>query len=301
MACSRKIAVHQQATYKFDMATYLIGDVQGCDAALQRLLDKVAFSASRDTLYLLGDLVNRGPDSAGVLRRLMGYGSAARCLLGNHDLHLLAVAYGVRKPHRKDTLGGILKAPDRPVLLAWLRQQNMALLETIGRHHLLMVHAGVLPQWSTQQTLVLASEVEAVLRSPDVGDFLHQMYGNEPAHWDASLTGAARLRVVVNALTRLRFCRPDGQMVFDANGGTDTAPPGYLPWFEAPGRQTASDCVAFGHWSTLGWLNRCDVLALDSGCVWGGALSALKVGTQDGAWTQELIQVKCKAEQKPGR
>lgn len=284
------------------MALYLIGDVQGCDSALQRLLDKISFSASRDTLYLLGDLVNRGPDSAGVLRRLMGYGASVQCVLGNHDLHLLAVAYGARKPHRKDTLSGILDAPDRQAMLDWLRGQRMAILENIDDHEVLMVHAGVLPAWTATKTIALANEVETVLRGPDLSNFLHQMYGNEPGRWDNSLTGAARLRVVVNALTRLRFCTPDGQMEFNTTEGAGSAPAGYLPWFDVPGRQTAGVPVAFGHWSTLGWLNRPDVLSLDTGCVWGGCLSALRLGgsRNSATLTQKLIQVKCKQAQKPG-
>lgn len=284
------------------MALYLIGDVQGCDSALQRLLDEISFSASRDTLYLLGDLVNRGPDSAGVLRRVMGYGAAAQCVLGNHDLHLLAIAYGVRKPSRKDTLSGILDAPDRQAMLDWLRWQRMAILENVAGNEVLMVHAGVLPGWTARKTIALASEVEAVLRSPDLGDFLHQMYGNESDRWEDSLTGADRLRAVVNALTRLRFCTPDGQMEFTTTDGANSAPEGYLPWFDIPGRKTADITVAFGHWSTLGWLNRPNVLSLDTGCVWGGCLSALRVSgvMTRGPLTQELIQVKCEQAQKPG-
>lgn len=286
------------------MALYLIGDVQGCDSALQRLLDEISFSASRDTLYLLGDLVNRGPDSAGVLRRLMGFGTAVQCVLGNHDLHLLAIAHGVRKPHRKDTLNGILDAPDRQAMLDWLRGQRMAILENVAGHELLMVHAGVLPAWTATKTIALANEVEAVLRGPDLGEFLHQMYGNESDRWENSLAGAARLRVVVNALTRLRFCTPEGQMEFNTSDGAGSAPAGYLPWFDVPGRKTAHITVAFGHWSTLGWLNRPDLLSLDTGCVWGGCLSALRVGSVDGSrgatFAQELIQVKCEQAQKPG-
>jgi bis(5'-nucleosyl)-tetraphosphatase (symmetrical) len=286
------------------MALYLIGDVQGCDSALQRLLDEISFSASRDTLYLLGDLVNRGPGSAGVLRRLMGFGAAVQCVLGNHDLHLLAIAHGVRKPHRKDTLNGILEAPDRQAMLDWLRWQRMAILEDVAGHEVLMVHAGVLPAWTATKTIALANEVEAVLRSPDLGEFLHQMYGNASDRWENSLAGAARLRVVVNALTRLRFCTPEGQMEFNSSDGAGSAPAGYLPWFDVPGRKTANITVAFGHWSTLGWLNRPDLLSLDTGCVWGGCLSALRVGSVGGSrgatFAQELIQVKCEQAQKPG-
>ena len=282
------------------MAHYLIGDVQGCDAALQGLLDKIAFSPSRDTLYLLGDLVNRGPDSLAVLRRLMGYGHAARSLLGNHDLHLLAIAHGVRQPHRKDTLDAVLRATDRPALLDWLCRQRLALLERFGQEDILMVHAGVLPTWDATKTIALAGEVEAVLRSPQQADFLHQMYGNEPLAWDDSLAGTARLRVVVNALTRLRFCTPQGQMEFKTKEGAAAAPAGYLPWFNVPGRRTANLTVAFGHWSTLGCLERADLLALDTGCVWGGHLSAVRLDGGDGPRPHSLIQVKCASQQTPG-
>ncbi len=280
------------------MAHYLIGDVQGCDAPLQRLLQRIDFSPSRDTLYLLGDLVNRGPASAAVLRRLMGYGASARCLLGNHDLHLLAVAHGVRPPHRGDTFTDVLQAPDRTALLDWLRRQHLALRENFAGEDLLMVHAGVLPDWDASKTIALAGELEAVLRGPDLPDFLRRMYGNEPARWDEQLQGDARLRVIVNALTRLRFCTVDGAMEFASKEGAAGAPAGYLPWFEVPGRRTADITVAFGHWSTLGWLGRPDVLALDSGCVWGGALSALRLGA---ARAHELIQLPCEAAQTPGQ
>ena len=281
------------------MALYLIGDVQGCDSALQRLLTEISFSPSRDTLYLLGDLVNRGPESAAVLRRLMSYGASAQCLLGNHDLHLLAAAMGARKPSRKDTLTDVLQAPDREAMLSWLRCQHMAILLEHQKHSYLMVHAGVLPSWSATQTIALASEVETMLRGPGLSDFLHQMYDNKPDAWSDSLRGTARLRMIVNALTRLRFCSADGVMEFDAKEGKDSAPAGYMPWFDVPGRKTANVTVAFGHWSTLGWLDRDDVLALDSGCVWGGQLSALKLGT--GTAPHELIQVPCSQAQKPGQ
>jgi bis(5'-nucleosyl)-tetraphosphatase (symmetrical) len=276
------------------MALYLIGDLQGCDAPLQRLLAKIDFSPSRDTLYFLGDLVNRGPDSLAVLRRLQGYGTAARCLLGNHDLHLLAVSQGVRRPGRKDTLGPLLAAPDREALLGWLRLQDMAMYA----HGCLMVHAGVLPSWSVEKTMALAGEVQAVLRSDDWVAFLHQMYGNTPVRWSDALTGTDRLRMVVNALTRLRFCTADDTMEFESTAGLEAAPPGFMPWFEVPGRQTAKDTVAFGHWSTVGWLGRSDVLSMDTGCVWGGCLSALRLGAAPDQ--RALIQVDCEQAQKPG-
>jgi bis(5'-nucleosyl)-tetraphosphatase (symmetrical) len=282
------------------MSLYLIGDLQGCDAPLQRLLEKIAFSPSRDTLYLLGDLVNRGPASDAVLRRLMGYGAAARCLLGNHDLHLLALSYGVRKPGRKDTLQAILQAPDRHAMLEWLRHQKLAMRERWGGQEMLMVHAGVLPSWSADTTMQLASEVEASLRSSDVAAFFATMYGNAPDAWDDSLQGPERLRVIVNALTRMRLCTPEGKMEFAFSGKAEEAPAGYLPWFEVPGRQTAHTTVAFGHWSTLGWLNRADVLSLDTGCVWGGCLSALRIEPRAQGWASELIQVQCEQSQAPG-
>jgi len=275
------------------MALYLIGDVQGCDGALARLLGKIAFSPSRDTLYLLGDLVNRGPDSAGVLRRLMGFGDAARCLLGNHDLSLLSVAYGHRAPHRNDTIASVLDAFDRDAMLQWLRSQKLAIRE----HGLLMVHGGVLPQWDVAQVLQLAGEVEAVVSGPELTDFLPLMYGNEPARWSDSLQGAERLRVVINALTRLRFCTADGVMDLKATGRPDQAPPGTVAWFDVPGRKTEGETIAFGHWSTLGYMRRPNLISLDTGCVWGGCLSALRLcATGD----HDLVQVECEQSQAPG-
>lgn len=275
------------------MALYLIGDVQGCDTALGRLLEKIAFSPSRDTLYLLGDLVNRGPESDRVLRRLMAYGHSVRCVLGNHDLSLIAVARGHRAPHGNDTMDVVLQAPEREAMLDWLRAQKMAMHE----HGLLMVHGGVLPQWDAAQVMGLAAEVEAVLRGPELSLFLPRMYGNEPAQWSDGLRGADRLRVIVNALTRLRFCTPEGVMHLKASGGPDKAPPGTLPWFDVPGRRTAHVTIAFGHWSTLGYLRRPDLISLDTGCVWGGCLSALRLSPQG---DHELIQVECEQAQAPG-
>ena len=282
------------------MAMYLIGDVQGCDDALQRLLETLAFSASRDTLFLLGDLVNRGHQSDKVLRRMMAYGGSAHCLLGNHDLHLLAVAHGVRQPHRNDTLDCVLQAPDRVHLLGWLQQQHLALELATPQTRWLMVHAGVLPQWTAAQTLHLAAEVEALLRGPQPRAFFQQMYGNTPDRWSENLQGMDRLRVVVNALTRLRFCSADGVMEFETKEGAGTAPAGYLPWFDAPGRQTQDCTLAFGHWSTLGWLDRSDVFSLDSGCVWGGCLTALEISVGASRAPPQRHQVHCEAAQTPG-
>ncbi|MDD5028806.1 MAG: symmetrical bis(5'-nucleosyl)-tetraphosphatase [Rhodoferax sp.] len=283
------------------MALYLIGDLQGCDGALQRLLDQLSFSPSRDTLYFLGDLVNRGPDSAGVLRRLMGYGAAAQCLLGNHDLHLLAVAHGARQPGRHDTLQALLQAPDCPAMLEWLRQQSLARLLDLHGHRYLLVHAGVLPAWSATKTIALANEVTTILRSAELPEMLHQMYGNAPDHWDEDWRGAERLRVIINALTRLRFCSASGQMDLSLSDRPATAPSGLMPWFDVPGRQSSDVTVAFGHWSTLGLLERDNLLALDTGCVWGGQLSAARLPTQAGEHHHELIQVTCPQAQKPGK
>jgi bis(5'-nucleosyl)-tetraphosphatase (symmetrical) len=281
------------------MALYLIGDLQGCDAPFQHLLQTIDFSPSRDTLYCLGDLVNRGPDSLAVLRRLIGFGSSAHCLLGNHDLHLLAVAQGVRKAHRSDTLDGILQAPDRANLLQWLRQRPLA-LQVQGW---LLVHAGVLPQWTAEQTLTLAREVSGMLASTDGPGFLQTMYGNLPDQWNDALHGPDRWRVVINALTRLRFCSPAGVMEFATKDSAGAAPEGYLPWFDVPERRSAGTPIAFGHWSTLGLVQRPDLLALDTGCVWGGCLSAAQLSApanDRGPARVNVIQVPCPQAQAPG-
>jgi bis(5'-nucleosyl)-tetraphosphatase (symmetrical) len=264
---------------------HLVGDLQGCCGAFDRLLAEIGFSPSRDRLVVLGDLVNRGPQSLQVLQRLRSFGSAATCLLGNHDLHLLAVAHGVRKPHRSDTLDEILHAPDRSDWLDWVRTRRLAILESGW----LCVHAGVVPQWDNRQTLALAAEVEALLSGPGLVDFLPQMYGNEPRRWSDTLQGNERWRFVINTLTRLRFCSAEGELEFGTKHGADAAPPGYLPWFDVPGRATATQPMAFGHWSTLGLIVRPDLLALDTGCVWGGKLTAVRV---DGG-RREVVQVSC--------
>jgi len=270
---------------------YFIGDLQGCCDALDRLLAEIGFSPSRDHLHALGDLVNRGPASLATLQRLRGLGNAATCLLGNHDLHLLAVASAGQRPHRSDTLDDILASPDRPALLDWLRQGKLADMA----HGWLLVHAGVVPQWTTTQTLALAAEVQAVLIGPAAADFLRVMYGNRPARWDDALTGGDRWRMVLNVLTRIRYCTPDGTLEFDTKDGSGVAPPGHLAWFDVPGRLTADQPIAFGHWSTLGLRNRPDLLSLDTGCVWGGALTAVRV---DGG-RRELTQVQCPEGRTP--
>jgi bis(5'-nucleosyl)-tetraphosphatase (symmetrical) len=271
---------------------YLVGDVQGCCDALDRLLAEIGFTPSRDRLLLIGDLVNRGPQSLATLKRIRSFDDAATCLLGNHDLNLLAVAHGVRKLRRGDTVGDILDSKRRDDWIDWLRRQRLA-----HRHDgWLLVHAGVPPQWDAEQTLALAAEVETQLRGPGLVPLLREMYGDEPARWDAALAGAARMRFIVNALTRMRFCSDDGRLDFSSKEGAGAAPPGTMPWFDVPGRRTAGVPIAFGHWSTLGLLNRPDVLAIDTGCVWGGALTAVRI---DGG-RREVVQVKCAQAQRPG-
>jgi bis(5'-nucleosyl)-tetraphosphatase (symmetrical) len=278
--------------------TYLIGDIQGCDSAFDQMLQKIAFSPSRDTLYVLGDLINRGPESAEVLRRCIKLGDAVKPLLGNHDLHLLASAHGIRKPGKRDTLQSILDAPDRSNLLHWISQQPLArCIESVTGQRLLMVHAGVLPQWSLKDTLTLADEVHQQVKSNALPAFLQSMYGNLPNQWSDELVGAEKLRVIVNALTRIRFCSPEGMMDFEHSESAAAAPAGLIPWFECPERQTANDIIAFGHWSTLGLMNRPHLMALDTGCVWGGCLTAMEIGSD--FTERHLHQVHCDPAQTP--
>lgn len=255
------------------MSTYAIGDVQGCYDPLQRLLDRIAFDPARDTLWFVGDLVNRGPRSLEVLRLVKSIGDRAVTVLGNHDLHLLVVAEGIKKPHRGDTLDGILNAPDRDELLTWLRHQKMMHAE--GGY--VMVHAGLLPQWSIARALDLASEVETTLRDGDHRQFMRHMYGNEPALWQDSLSGYDRLRIIINAMTRLRLCSAEGVMEFSHKTGLKNLPSGFMPWYDVPGRASLDTPVICGHWAALGLIARRDVLAIDTGCVWGRSLSALRL------------------------
>jgi bis(5'-nucleosyl)-tetraphosphatase (symmetrical) len=274
------------------MMDYLVGDLQGCSDPLERLLATLAFSPSRDRLFVLGDLVNRGPGSRAVLERLSGLGDAAQCLLGNHDLHLIAVAHGVRAPGRRDTLGPLLDDPRRDHWIDWLRHRAMT-LECDGW---LCVHAGVVPAWTREDVLRHAAEIEAMLRGPDLAHFLPLMYGNEPRRWSDALQGADRWRFIVNVFTRLRFCTADGELEFESKDAADSAPPGFAPWFDHPARRTAGTKMAFGHWSTLGLLDRPGLLGLDTGCVWGGRLTAARV---DGG-RREIIQIECAQSQRPG-
>jgi bis(5'-nucleosyl)-tetraphosphatase (symmetrical) len=273
------------------MGTFVIGDVQGCWPQAEALLARIFEADAQARIVFAGDLVNRGPASLDALRRIRAMGERARVVLGNHDLHLLAVAEGIRPAHRDDTLEAILSAPDREDLLAWIRTRPLALFE---QGHLIL-HAGVLPQWSVEQALALAGEVEAVLRGPDWSGFLRTMYGNAPARWDDGLRGADRLRCIVNAMTRLRFCSADGEMDFTLKeNGAAQAPAHLLPWFDVPGRRTRGTPIVFGHWSAHGLMLREDVVGLDSGCVWGGQLSAIRL--EDHA----LLQVQCPQFRQPG-
>lgn len=263
------------------MSTYAIGDLQGCFGALQQMLACIAFDPAVDQIYLLGDLVNRGEDSLAVLRWARAH--QVKAVLGNHDLHLLAVAEGFESPHHDDTLQDILNAPDREELLGWLRQLPLA-INTAGY---LLVHAGLLPAWSTAQALVLAAEVEAALRSPNYREFMREMYGNQPAIWHDDLQGYDRLRVIINAMTRLRFCTVEGEMEFKTKGEPNQPPAGFLPWFHVPGRRSAGSPIVFGHWSALGLHVESDCIALDTGCLWGGQLSALRLEDR------RVFQVEC--------
>jgi bis(5'-nucleosyl)-tetraphosphatase (symmetrical) len=272
------------------MPTYAIGDLQGCYPKLLELLDRIHSVGSDHKLIFVGDLVNRGPGSLATLRTIHAMGDRANVVLGNHDLHLLAVTHGIRKPSASDTLNDILAAPDRDELLDWLRRQPLALRE----HDYLLVHAGVLPQWTAEKTMELADEVQTALRGPDWVEFLRDMYGNLPDKWDDALQGVDRLRCIVNALTRIRYCTPDGRMQLVHTKGVEKPLPGYIPWFEVPGRKTADVPIAFGHWSTLGLTMKPNLISLDTGCLWGGKLTA--VCLED----RSVFQVDCPQYQKPG-
>ena len=294
------------------MSTYVIGDLQGCAASFDALLERVAFDAGTDRAWLVGDLVNRGPDSLGVLRKVIALGASASVVLGNHDLHLLAASAGVRRRGRGDTLDDVLAAPDADALLDWLRRQPLAHRETIWMNDghardVLMIHAGVLPSWTADDTMRHADELSRALQADDWRDTLASLFGNRPDRWDDALTGADRLRVIVNALTRLRFCSNDGLIDFvvkdapaaagsgPASGGSYSQAPraGFRPWFDCEPRSLGTTLAVFGHWSTLGLMVRDDVIALDTGCVWGGALTAICL--EDGA----LFHVACPASSGP--
>jgi bis(5'-nucleosyl)-tetraphosphatase (symmetrical) len=266
---------------------YAVGDVQGCAPSLKNLVKKLP---KESKMIFLGDLVNRGPNSLGALRQLkkLQESGRAECILGNHDLHLLAIDAGIRKTKGLDTVQGILKAPDRAELIDWLRHRPLAL----SNGKVLTVHAGVLPQWDLQQTIECAQEVEKALRKKSYKEFLGNMYGNTPNQWSNTLKGYERLRVITNALTRLRFCTPGGRMEFESKEGLQDGPKGYIPWFKVPKRKTRDTLIYFGHWSTLGLLREQNIISLDTGCVWGGKLTAMEVSeTNKDSKKLEIIQV----------
>jgi bis(5'-nucleosyl)-tetraphosphatase (symmetrical) len=267
------------------MATYAIGDVQGCSDELRQLLEKIGFNRKSDRLWFVGDLVNRGPKSLQVLRFVKELGDKAIVVLGNHDLHLITQHEGIERPRKDDTLDDALEARDAKELVGWLRTRP--LMHAEGSHA--MVHAGLLSLWSVQKALSLAKEVERALSAPNYREFLASMYGSKPDRWSDSLTGWDRLRVIVNAMTRMRFCTRDGTMDFKAKG--TTPPPGYFPWYELRNDQQTILC---GHWSQLGLKVMERVALIDSGCVWGGQLTALRL--EDHA----LYQLPCRAYQQPG-
>jgi len=276
------------------MTIFAIGDVQGCFDPLQRLLQQLDYKKERDRLIFVGDLVNRGPLSAEVLRFVRGLGDRATTVLGNHDLHLLAVAQRQEPVDRKDTFQDVLAAPDRQELLDWLSRRPLACRDP--ETGTLVVHAGIAPQWDRDQVLRLADEVGQWIAGPRAGEFYAHMYGNDPDHWDENLQGWPRLRFIVNCLTRMRYCSADGRIDTQAKGAPGSQPDGLRPWFEIEGRKTAEDTIVFGHWSTLGrvsW-NGGRIVGLDTGCVWGGSLTALNL--QSG----ELVSTGCGQYRKPG-
>jgi len=275
------------------MARYAIGDIQGCCDELKALLALCKYSADRDQLWFVGDLVNRGPQSLETLRLVRALGANATVVLGNHDLHLLALAFGSkRKPKEQDTLDAVFAAPDRDQLLEWLLGRPLAVFDEPRGDFL--VHAGLVPEWTPRVAAKLAREVEAVLRD-DARTLFDAMYGNKPEKWSESLRGMDRLRFVINAFTRMRFCHSDGTVDLKIKGAPGKPSEGLYPWFDVPGRKSADTRVICGHWSTLGFKRRGDLLALDTGCVWGGALTAVNLDADD-----PPLQLTCAGHQEPG-
>jgi bis(5'-nucleosyl)-tetraphosphatase (symmetrical) len=265
------------------MATFAIGDLQGCYRQFEQLLDLISFDRGQDRLWLVGDIVNRGSDSLEILRFVKGLTGAVTVVLGNHDLHLLMVAEGCASLSPNDTIQDILSAPDREELLDWLRQQK--LLHVDGNYA--MVHAGLLPSWSIAQASELAKAAEAAIQGEEFHEFCLHMYGDHPDHWDEALSGYTRLRVIINAMTRMRICTPDGKMYFKFKGVVEDIPDGYLPWFETPHRASREATIIFGHWSALGLQLRNNLIALDTGCLWGGILTAIRLDDR------KVFQVSC--------
>jgi bis(5'-nucleosyl)-tetraphosphatase (symmetrical) len=272
------------------MAVYAIGDVQGCFDELLALLNKIEFDQAQDCLWFAGDLVNRGPKSLEVLRFVKGLGDRAITVLGNHDLHLLGVVQGRRKAHAKDRMEAILSAPDRDELCDWLRQQP--LMHRDDQLGYVMLHAGLPPQWSLNDASAHAAEVEQALRGDDSDEFINHIYGSEPAQWSDSLSGWDRLRFITNCFTRLRFCDERGRLELNEKGAPGSQPVGYQPWFDLREHQRDPQQILFGHWSRLGMRQPRNVHALDTGCVWGGTLSALRIDVEP-QWTNVACSVIC--------
>jgi bis(5'-nucleosyl)-tetraphosphatase (symmetrical) len=271
------------------MALYAIGDVQGCDAELGALLQTLRFSPDRDCVWFVGDLVNRGPDSLKVLRRIRALGDAASVILGNHDLHLLAVAYGDARLRSDDTLDAILAAPDRSALLEWLQERPM--LHEDPKLNLCMVHAGLPPQWDLSQARSCAHELEKALRR-NPRKLFERMYGDQPDCWDSGLEGEERLRFIANCLTRLRYVDADGRLALRVKGSPKKSQSkSLIPWFEARDARWKGSRIIFGHWSTLGFFSNADVTGLDTGCVWGDRLTALRLDVPDA----KPVHVPCAA------
>lgn len=261
------------------MATYAIGDIQGCYDELRALLARLEFQADRDRLWLVGDLVNRGPKSLQVLRFVKDLDEAAVCVLGNHDLHLLAADVGAREPRSSDTLQAVLTAPDREALIDWLRRRP--LLHHDEQLNRTMVHAGLAPQWDLHTARAHAREVEHLLRGADYRQLLHSMYGDQPDRWSDELTGWPRARIIINFLTRLRYCDSQGRIDMKASGPPGTQQASLMPWFEVPDRRSADMNIVCGHWAALGYYHAPGITAIDSGCVWGAALTAVRLDTDD--------------------
>jgi len=272
------------------MAIYAIGDVQGCFDELMALLEKINFDACNDQLWFAGDLVNRGPKSLQTLRFVKGLGDAAVTVLGNHDLHMMAIAQGLREQTCKDNISDVLNAPDRDELFNWVRARP--LLHHDERLGYTMVHAGLPPQWDLATAQSCAAEVETVLRSDDYQLFISQMYGDEPDCWPVDLSGVDRWRFIVNSFTRLRFCDAEGRLVLSEKGAPGSQPNGIFPWFDVPGRRSVDMKIIFGHWSTLGQHSQQGLYALDTGCVWGGTLTAMRLDRSELEW----MNVQCKAQ-----
>lgn len=269
---------------------WAIGDIQGCCCSLEHLLAQPALQQDTNAqFWFAGDLVNRGPDSLGALRLIKSMGDKAKTVLGNHDIHFLAVAAGVRKQGKHDTLDELLNAPDLNELVEWLRHRPLAVYE----HAYLMVHAGVQPEWSAQQTCTYAKEIETILQADDWQDKIAALFGNDPDHWSSDLKGPARQRAIINTLTRMRMCSLDGRMDFKHKGAPDPDS-GLLPWFELSGRACDHTPILFGHWSTLGFYQEPMLISLDSGCVWGRQLSAVRLHDR------HVVQVHCPEALKPG-